>query len=88
MDDYFYPYRITGKEFPDEATYRKSGSQLSKDDWRRSNTDSIILALSISIKQEKRLCRFGISPFSVWRNNEKDPVRGSDSQSGQTNKKA
>jgi uncharacterized lipoprotein YddW (UPF0748 family) len=85
MDDYFYPYRIPGKEFPDNASYRRSGSTLSKDDWRRSNTDSIIQALSIVIKQEKKLCRFGISPFSVWRNSDKDSVRGSDTRSGQTN---
>lgn len=85
MDDYFYPYRIPGKEFPDAASYARSGSRLNKDDWRRSNTDSIIQALSTAIKQEKRLCRFGISPFSVWRNKDKDPARGSDSQSGQTN---
>ena len=85
MDDYFYPYRIPGKEFPDEASYRKSGSSLNKDDWRRSNTDSIIEALNKVIKQEKRRCRFGISPFSVWRNSDKDPVRGSDTRSGQTN---
>ena len=85
MDDYFYPYRIPGKEFPDAESYAKSGSKLNKDDWRRSNTDSIIEALSIVIKQEKKLCRFGISPFSVWRNNDKDPLRGSDSRGGQTN---
>jgi uncharacterized lipoprotein YddW (UPF0748 family) len=84
MDDYFYPYRITGKEFPDEESYRNSGSNLNKDDWRRSNTDSIILAISKIIKQEKKLCRFGISPFSVWRNIDKDPD-GSDSKAGQTN---
>jgi uncharacterized lipoprotein YddW (UPF0748 family) len=42
MDDYFYPYRITGKEFPDEESYQKSGTKLSKDDWRRSNVDSVI----------------------------------------------
>lgn len=41
------------KEFPDDATYKSSGSKLSKDDWRRSNTDSIIQAISIAIKQEK-----------------------------------
>ncbi len=35
MDDYFYPYRIPGKEFPDNASYRNSGSSLNKDDWRR-----------------------------------------------------
>ena len=84
MDDYFYPYRIPGKEFPDETTYRNSGSPLKKDDWRRSNTDSIILALSKVIKEEKRLCRFGISPFGVWRNKKDDP-EGSDSKAGQTN---
>lgn len=85
MDDYFYPYRIPGKEFPDAGTYARSGSKLSKDDWRRSNTDSIIEAISHAIKQEKKLVRFGISPFSVWRNKDKDPVRGSDTRAGQTN---
>ncbi len=84
MDDYFYPYRIPGKEFPDEASYRNSGSRLNKDDWRRSNVDSIIQALSVAIRQEKKLCRFGISPFGVWRNKDQDP-EGSDSRAGQTN---
>lgn len=84
MDDYFYPYRIPGKEFPDEAAYRSSGSKLNKDDWRRSNVDSIIQALFLAIKGEKKLVRFGISPFGVWRNKDQDP-RGSDSRAGQTN---
>lgn len=84
MDDYFYPYRIPGKEFPDEASYKNSGSTLSKDNWRRSNVDSIIRALSMAIKQEKKYCRFGISPFGVWRNKKDDP-EGSDSKAGQTN---
>ena len=84
MDDYFYPYRIAGKEFPDEAAYRNSGTTLSKDDWRRSNVDTIINMLNIAIKQEKPWVQFGISPFSVWRNNDKDP-EGSDSRAGQTN---
>lgn len=84
MDDYFYPYRIPGKEFSDAASYKASGSTLSKDDWRRSNVDTIIRALSHAIKKEKKLCRFGISPFGVWRNKDKDPM-GSDSRAGQTN---
>jgi len=84
MDDYFYPYRIAGKEFPDENSYKKSGSKLSKDDWRRSNVDSIIKMISIAIKKEKPGVQFGISPFSVWRNKDKDP-QGSDSRSSQTN---
>lgn len=84
MDDYFYPYRITGKEFPDEESYNKSGSRLNKEDWRRSNVDSVISMLSVAIKKEKPWVQFGISPFSVWRNKDKDP-RGSDSKAGQTN---
>lgn len=85
MDDYFYPYRIPGKEFPDARSYAQSGTKLNKDDWRRSNVDSIILKLYTAIKEEKKYVRFGISPFSVWRNKDKDPVRGSDTRAGQTN---
>jgi uncharacterized lipoprotein YddW (UPF0748 family) len=84
MDDYFYPYRIAGKEFPDQESYSRSNSPLSKDDWRRSNVDSIIVAISRSIKEVNKDVRFGISPFSVWRNKDKDE-RGSDSRAGQTN---
>jgi uncharacterized lipoprotein YddW (UPF0748 family) len=84
MDDYFYPYRIAGQEFPDAQAYIQSGTKLSKEDWRRSNVDSIIKMLSVAIKKEKPWVQFGISPFSVWRNKEKDP-RGSDSKAGQTN---
>ena len=84
MDDYFYPYRIAGKEFPDEKTYERSGTELTKGDWRRSNVDSIIVKLSQVIKKEKPWVKFGISPFSVWRNNDQDPD-GSDSKSSVTN---
>ena len=84
MDDYFYPYRIAGKEFPDEDEYKRSGTTLNKDDWRRSNVDSIIKALNVAIKKEKPWVKFGISPFSVWRNNDKDPD-GSESSAAQTN---
>ncbi len=84
MDDYFYPYRIAGKEFPDAASYRRSGSLLNKADWRRSNVDSIISRINAVIKEEKPWCKFGISPFSVWRNKDRDP-EGSDTKAGQTN---
>ncbi len=85
FDDYFYPYRIAGKEFPDEASYQLYGKGMKKDDWRRSNTDSIIAMLSRVIKKENSKCQFGISPFGVWRNKEKDPVDGSNTNGAQTN---
>ncbi len=84
FDDYFYPYRITGKEFPDDSSFSKYGNGLSKDDWRRSNVDSIIVFLSRAIKEENKRCQFGISPFGIWRNKSQDPD-GSDTQGGQTN---
>jgi uncharacterized lipoprotein YddW (UPF0748 family) len=84
FDDYFYPYRIAGKEFPDEASYKKYGNNMPKDDWRRSNVDSIIVMLSKAIKLQKKYCKFGISPFGVWRNSNKDP-EGSLTKAGQTN---
>lgn len=84
MDDYFYPYRIAAKEFPDSASYRKYGNGMSKDDWRRSNVDSVIYKLSRAIKKIKPWVKFGISPFGVWRNQNKDP-EGSATRAGQTN---
>lgn len=84
FDDYFYPYRIRGKEFPDDKTYAKNGNGMARDDWRRSNVDSIIVHLSRIIKEENPYCKFGISPFGVWRNYEDDP-QGSKTTAGQTN---
>ena len=84
FDDYFYPYRIAGKEFPDDAKYRQYGNGMSKDTWRRSNTDSIIVMLGKAIKETNKKCRFGISPFGVWRNASVDSM-GSNTKAAQTN---
>ncbi len=84
FDDYFYPYRIAGKEFPDSRSFKLHGNGMARDDWRRSNTDSIIVKLSRAIKEEKKSCRFGISPFGVWRNQDKDST-GSATTAGVTN---
>jgi uncharacterized lipoprotein YddW (UPF0748 family) len=84
FDDYFYPYKIAGKEFPDAASFQLNGNGLDLESWRRSNVDSIILSLSRTIKEVKPYCRFGISPFGVWRNKSQDPD-GSATEAGQTN---
>lgn len=85
FDDYFYPYRIPGKDFPDYATFQQYGNGMKKDDWRRSNVDSIILKLNTAIKKIKPKCQFGISPFGVWRNQDRDPINGSKTNGAQTN---
>ncbi len=87
MDDYFYPYRIAGVEFPDDKsfkTYSRGYSANQRDDWRRNNVDLIIKQLHDSIKAIKPWVEFGISPFGVWRNSTKDPA-GSKTKAGQTN---
>lgn len=84
LDDYFYPYRIAGLEFPDELTYKKYGKDFdSKDAWRRNNVDLFMSVLNTNIKQVKPWVKLGVSPFGVWRNASKDP-RGSKTRGGQT----
>ncbi len=84
LDDYFYPYKVPGKEFNDEATYKKYSRGLNKEDWRRSNCDTIIKQISATIHNTKPGVQFGISPFGVWRNKSKDPG-GSNTKAGVTN---
>ena len=84
MDDYFYPYRIAGREFPDAKSFQLNNRGLDKETWRRSNTDSIIVSIGKTIKAVNPACRFGISPFGVWRNASKDST-GSNTKAGQTN---
>jgi uncharacterized lipoprotein YddW (UPF0748 family) len=87
MDDYFYPYDIVegdpARDFPDRRSFERFGNGMSIGDWRRSNVDSVILTLSRMVKEERPTCKFGISPFAIWRNKSKDPD-GSDTRGGQT----
>lgn len=84
LDDYFYPYRIAGVEFPDQSTYLKHKNGIeNKEDWRRNNVDLFVSGLNMNVKQVKPWVKVGISPFGVWRNASKDP-RGSNTRGGQT----
>lgn len=83
FDDYFYPYKIWKKEFPDESTFRRYGQGFrDKSDWRRDNVSQLIKMVHDSLQQTKPHIKFGISPMGVWRNIQDDP-RGSDTQAGQ-----
>ncbi len=87
FDDYFYPYRVSNKDFPDKnsfAQYPRGFSVEKKDDWRRNNVNLVIAELQKTIKSLKPWVEFGISPFGVWRNIDKDP-RGSQTKAGITN---
>lgn len=80
MDDYFYPYKIAGQEFPDSLTFAKYPRGFkNKEDWRRNNVNLIIKEINATIKSAKPWVEFGISPFAIWRNKTEDP-RGSDTK--------
>lgn len=74
FDDYFYPVRQAGKDFPDNISYLKYNPDgLSKSDWRRENINHFIQNLSDSINAVKPEIKFGIGPSGIWRNKSHDP---------------
>jgi uncharacterized lipoprotein YddW (UPF0748 family) len=70
MDDYFYPYPVTGVEFPDSETYNaylSSGGSMPLDDWRRDNVNKLVERLNAGIHAVKPWASFSISPFGIYR---------------------
>lgn len=78
VDDYFYPYPVSGIAIPDENEYRIYGAGF-KDvgDWRRDNVNVFIRQLSDSIHKTKPWVKFGVSPFGIYRNEKSAPNVGS-----------
>lgn len=75
MDDYFYPYPVKGKDFPDDASFARFGGGFSnKADWRRSNVNVLIKKLHETIREIKPWVKFGVSPFGIYRNESSDPL--------------
>ena len=76
FDDYFYPYPIRGRKYPDTKTFSKYGKGFYPNrlgDWRRDNINKFIAVLHDSIKAVKPTVKLGVSPFGVWRNKSDDP---------------
>jgi uncharacterized lipoprotein YddW (UPF0748 family) len=75
LDDYFYPYPLTGAPlpiaFPDSGSYARhlaaGGSPMDRADWRRDNVNRFIAQLYADVKATKRTVKVGISPFGIWR---------------------
>ncbi|MET9884244.1 family 10 glycosylhydrolase [Streptomyces sp. NPDC006430] len=81
-DDYFYPYPAEGEDFDDDDAYaRYGGAFASRADWRRHNTDTLVSEMSARLRVIRPAARFGISPFAIWRNSDRDPL-GSPTQAG------
>ena len=78
MDDYFYPYPISGEQFPDDNSFNKYSAALGfspnqRDDWRRNNVSMLIAEIKYTILMTKPWVRFGISPFGIYRNKRSTP---------------
>lgn len=70
IDDYFYPYPVAKKPFPDSASfkvYRKNGGRLVRDDWRRSNIDGFVKDMYEIVHADKPWVWVGVSPFGIAR---------------------
>ena len=75
MDDYFYPYPIAGKDFPDDASFARYGKGFSsKADWRRENVNRLIRQIHDTLRELKPWVKFGVSPFGIYRNESSDPL--------------
>lgn len=84
FDDYFYPSKSEsdGKDFNDSKSYEKyKGSFSNKEDWRRNNIDTLVKSTYDTVKATKPQVQFGISPFAIWSNKDKNS-EGSDTQGG------
>jgi uncharacterized lipoprotein YddW (UPF0748 family) len=81
LDDYFYPYPISGQAFPDAQTYKNyqtNGGKLSLADWRRDNVNQLMQRLSTGIRATKSNVKFGISPFGIYRPGQPPQIKGLD----------
>ncbi|WP_020543294.1 family 10 glycosylhydrolase [Nonomuraea coxensis] len=75
LDDYFYPYPVSGESIPDSGTYAQYGGSFgSIADWRRENVNLLVRELDQRIHAAKPHVSFGISPFGIWRNSGTDPL--------------
>lgn len=75
FDDYFYP----GTDFNDTATYNayvSGGGKLSKDNWRRSNVDTLIQRCYTTIHGIRQSCQFEVGPFGIWQPNNPPGISG------------
>ncbi|MEQ8277470.1 MAG: family 10 glycosylhydrolase [Deltaproteobacteria bacterium] len=69
FDDYFYPYP-DGTAFPDDVTYGayvNGGGAFDVGDWRRDNVNQMVEAVGDVVSRTDPACRFGISPFGIYR---------------------
>ncbi len=79
IDDYFYPYPVSGKSIPDSQQFKtyNSAGITNIADWRRENVNHFVRRLYETVHEVKPWVKFGVSPFGIYRNKKSDPKVGS-----------
>ena len=69
IDDYFYPYPVSGQQIPDDRQFQQYNNGIrDRGDWRRDNVNVFIKQLYDTIHAVKPWVKFGVSPFGIYRN--------------------
>jgi uncharacterized lipoprotein YddW (UPF0748 family) len=85
FDDYFYPYPEPNQKLDDYNQFASDPRGMTNiEDWRRNNVNLLIEGVSKVVKSIKPYVRFGVGPYGVWRNADRDPVNGSATRSSIT----
>jgi uncharacterized lipoprotein YddW (UPF0748 family) len=58
--------RYPGRDFPDASTYRKFGTGIDLDEWRRANVTRFVEELYDSIRARKPFLRVGSTPVGIY----------------------
>ena len=75
MDDYFYPYPVSGLAIPDDQQFRQYGNGIrDRGDWRRYNVNLFIEQFYKTVHEAKPWVKVGISPFGIYRNKRTSPT--------------
>lgn len=74
IDDYFYPYPVSGLAIPDHEQFSRYGRSFQNiADWRRDNVNQFIREVYDVVHKAKPWVKFGVSPFGIYRNQKEDP---------------
>ena len=63
-------------DFPDDATYRRYGRGMDKDNWRRENINTVVRRVYQEVKAAKSWVKVGIAPFGIWQNGVPGQIKG------------
>lgn len=82
IDDYFYPYPVSGLPIPDQKTFAQNPNGFKDiSEWRRYNVNTFIEKLYETVHEVKPWVKFGVSPFGIYHNAKAgDKIPGSDTR--------